>query len=66
MHKAQAKFFFLVRLLPPQRNGFHRDESVDLRIARLVHHAHGPATQLRHYLVAAKLLDLGILHGADP
>ena len=66
MHEAQTEFLFLVRLLAPQRDSLHRDHTVDLRIPGLVHHTHGPAAQLRHDLVPAKLLDLGIVHGIDP
>ena len=63
VHEAQAEFLFLVRFLPPERDRFHRNQAIDLRVAGLIDHTHGSAPQLSDDLVAAKPRDLGILHG---
>ena len=63
VEKSAAKFCFFLGLLPVQRNGLQGDDSVDLRIARLVDDAHGSAAQLADDLVPAEAFGLGIFHG---
>ncbi len=40
------------------RDGFQRDQAVDDRVARAVHHSHGAVSQLADHLVFAQLLQL--------
>jgi hypothetical protein len=40
-NKSLAEFFFLLRIVPADGKGLYRDLAIDLRVARLVDHAHG-------------------------
>ena len=63
VHEAQAEFLFLVRFLPPERDRFHCNHAIDLRVPGLIDHTHGSATQFSDDLVAAKPRHLGMIHG---
>ena len=63
VHEAKAKFLFCVGFLPPQRNGLHRDQAFDLRVASLVDDAHGSPTQFADDLVSAEALYFELVHG---
>jgi hypothetical protein len=54
LNKTLTIFAFVKRGLPAERNGFNRDDAIDLGIARAVHDAHGSAPDFGFELVTAQ------------
>src|SRR5467141_1516380 len=52
----------LFRRLASQRNGLHRNDAINLGIARFVDDTHGSPTQLGEDLVSPKTFALAIIH----